>query len=190
MHAYEGWKTQFQGRCEDCTVGTHYFGETYCRSFVQSHHLHCKISPCSDVKQWCCRDSSLLWKCGATPEIFAEELLQNTCCFLSSPFHTAHTISSTNLSHGTTLWRNASKWISKYLFFQVAIWWFPGAVLMSRYYSSEFCSTTEKETQDLEELIAIKKNEKQRPEPNQEEFPLLCWRELLHHGPPWGRSNR
>lgn len=28
MHAYEGWKTQFQGRCEDCTVGTHYFSET------------------------------------------------------------------------------------------------------------------------------------------------------------------
>lgn len=173
------------GRCEDITTGTH-IGRSYCRSFVQSHSWRCKISLCSDVKQWCCRNSSLLWKCGATPEIFAEELLQKTCCFLACSFHTADTISSTNLS----LWRKAWKWIFKSVFSQVTIWWFSRAVLMSKHYYSEFCYVTEKETQDLEELIAIKKSEKQRCEPNQQEFPLLCWRVLLHHGSWWGRSNR
>lgn len=88
------------------------------------------------------------------PEVFAEELLQKTHCFLEAqkgqlPLHREEVLGQLQqthlqhlLFHGPTLWRSICCVFSSGLS-QVIIWGFSWPVLMPRGYSSECCSTTE-----------------------------------------------
>lgn len=116
-------------------------------------------------------------------EVFAEELLQKTRCFLVAhkgqvPLHQeaywgqlSRHICSTNLFHGPTLWRKAYAGFSALDFPRLSFGDFPGLFSCPEVIPLSAVQPQSKKTRSAQRTCSHNKSEKWGNEPNQQEFP-------------------